>query len=182
MAGPKTAWDEKERKEYVTRHGFQPLDKLQHDFILDWPGLEGILGKPGDKNGPKLGRFQGMDLFSSSMNPTSMLRGFGRRVIAEAGKQGDLGTLTQAQVFLDGDTYGSYWNFWSPENPNFFTDFIKCGIALTTQLEKHPRFRELAKQAEQKFHEDVYHTITLPGGAGQECPAPRYRSGDVSGV
>jgi hypothetical protein len=41
---------------------------------------------------------------------------------------------------------------------------------LVTRLKTHHRFPELAKAAEQKFREDMYHAITLPGGAGQECP------------
>jgi hypothetical protein len=33
-----------------------------------------------------------------------------------------------------------------------------------------PRFEELRRAAEAKLKEDMYHSITLPGGAGQECP------------
>ncbi|MFW6162350.1 MAG: hypothetical protein ACODAJ_06235, partial [Planctomycetota bacterium] len=162
LVGPKATWEGKAKKGYVTRRGFYPLDKLHQRYILHWPGIEKLAKKPGG--------FPRIDQYSSWMNPTSMLRGFGRRAMRDAGKQGNLTTLFQAQFFLDPDTYGSYWNCWSPENPNFFTDFVRPGIAMVTQLKKHPRFRELAKAAERKFHEDVYHTITLPGGAGQECP------------
>jgi hypothetical protein len=73
-------------------------------------------------------------------------------------------------VLLDNDAYGSYWNYWSPENPNFFTDFIHGPIATIPQLRKHPQFREFAALAEVKLRTDMYHSITLPGGAGQECP------------
>lgn len=170
LAGPLDTWSGDGAKQYVTRHGFQPLDKLHHDYILDWPGQDEPAARSGGKGSTKRGAFQGLDFFSSAMNPTSMLRGFGRRAIADAGKQGNLATLIQAQLFLDPDSYGSYWNFWSPENPNFFTDFNRCGIALVAQLKGHPRFRELARAAELKFQEDLYHSITLPGGAGQECP------------
>ena len=99
-----------------------------------------------------------------------MLRGFGRRAIREPDRQGNIETLTHAQTFFDDDSYGSYWNFWSPENPNFFTDFIKAGYGLTMQLRDHLQFRGFAKRAELKFREDMYHSITLPGGAGQDCP------------
>jgi hypothetical protein len=68
------------------------------------------------------------------------------------------------------DSYGSYWNYWSPENPNFFTDFIRVPIALTSNLKEHPRFEDLRKLAELRMKEDLYHSVTLPGGAGQECP------------
>lgn len=170
VSGTRDQWDESTAKQYITRHAFVPLDKLLHDYILAWPGLERLLATPKGKGEPKLGTFRGFDFYSSWMNPTSGLRGYGRRLIKEPGKQGNLDTLTQAQVFLDNDSYGSYWNYWSPENPNFFTDYHRCGILLTTQLKKHPRHKELAALAELKFREDMFHSITLPGGAGQECP------------
>jgi hypothetical protein len=169
VAGPRDEWEEKAAKEYVVRHAFQSLDKLHHDYVLDWPGLEKLLTQP-ERGTAKLGGFRGFDFYSSWMNPTSGLRGFGRRLMREPGGQGNIDDLTQSQVFLDPDSYGSYWNFFSPENPNFFTDYNRCGILLTTKLQNHPQFREFAKLAEQKFHEDMYHAITLPGGAGQECP------------
>jgi len=170
VGGPRDQWGEPTAKQYVTRHAFVPLDKLLHDYILDWPGLERLLAAPKGKGEPKLGTFRSFDFYSSWMNPTSGLRGYGRRLIKEPGKQGNLDTLTQAQVFLDNDSYGSYWNYWSPENPNFFTDYHRCGILLTTQLKKHPRHKELAALAQLKFREDMFHSVTLPGGAGQECP------------
>ncbi|MCY3019767.1 MAG: hypothetical protein NTW87_12155, partial [Planctomycetota bacterium] len=101
---------------------------------------------------------------------TGGLRGAGKRAIADAGKAGDLSTLTRVQVMLHPDTYGSYESFWSPENPNFFTDFMRVPIAMTANLKSHPRFEELRKMAEAKFREDMDHSITLPGGTGQECP------------
>ncbi|MDP6545694.1 MAG: hypothetical protein QGH60_17050 [Phycisphaerae bacterium] len=170
LAGPKATWSEKAAKQYVTRHAFVPLDKLNNDYILDWPGLEKLLSKSGPKRKPKLGGFRGKDFFHSGMNPTSGIRGFGRGCVRDAGKQGNLETLTLTQVMFDIDCYGSYWNFWSPENPNFFTDFMRGPIAMTSRLKAHPQFKTFAKAAERKFREDLYHSITLPGGAGQECP------------
>ena len=104
------------------------------------------------------------------MNPTGGLRGAGRRAVADAGKTGDLAALLRVQVMMHPDAYGSYWNYWSPENCNFFTDFNKVPIALTAQLRDHPQFEKLRKAAEAKFREDMEHSVTLPGGAGQECP------------
>jgi hypothetical protein len=142
---------------YVSRHSWENLDKLNHEFILDWPGAKG--------------EFSGMNFYDGSqMNPTGGLRGAGRNAIAKAGKDGDIGALTKVQVMLHPDAYGSYWNYWSPENPNFFTDFTRLPIALTSNLKGHPRFAELRARAEAKLKEDMYHSITLPGGAGQECP------------
>jgi hypothetical protein len=169
VAGPRSDWDEAGAKRYITRHAFQSIDKLNHDYLLRWPGLERLVARPGAKDAPKLGSFDGFDFYSSWMNPTSMLRGYGRRLLREPGGQGDLSTLTRAQVFLDPDSYGSYWNFWSPENPNFFTDYNRCGILLVTKLKNHPRFRELAKAAERKFREDMYH-------------APRWRRAGMPGL
>jgi hypothetical protein len=143
--------------DYLARYAWEGLDKLNHDFLLDWPG--------------RTGEFSGMNLYDGGqMNPTGGIRGAGRRAIADAGKAGDLSTLTRVQMMMHGDTYGSYWNFWSPENPNFFTDFTRVPIALTAGLRDHPRFDELRRAAEAKMKEDMYHSITLPGGAGQECP------------
>ena len=84
-----------------------------------------------------------------------------------AGKDGDLRTLLRAQIMVHPDAWGSYWNYWSPENPNFFTDFIRVPIAMTTNLKEHPRFDELRRMAELKLREDMYHSVTLPGGASQ---------------
>lgn len=168
VAGPTGLFADGGAKSYVRHHAFEPLDKLHHEYILDWPGLEKLLGD--GKKPPRLGRFSGKDFFDGGMNPTGPMRGFGRNAVRDIGNQGNLDTLTLTQVLLDTDCYGSYWNFWSSENPNFFTDFVRGPIAMTTQLKEHPRFKELAAAAEQKFHEDLYHSITLPGGAGQECP------------
>jgi len=143
---------------YVTRYAWEGLDKLNHDFLLDWPGQT-------------KGAFAGMNFYDGGqMNPTGGLRNAGRRALTEAGKTGDLGTLARVQVMMHPDAYGSLYDHWSPENPNFFTDFNKLPIALTAQLRTHPRFEELRKAAEAKFREDMDHSITLPGGAGQECP------------
>jgi len=144
-------------KDYIARHAFEPLDKLNHDLVLDWPGVT-------------KGGFQGESLYDNSINPTSGIRGRGRAAIAKAGQAGDLSALTNSQVMFHPDTYGSYWNYWSPENPNFFTDFMRVPIATTAQLTTHPSFKALAARAEAVFREDLHHSVTLPGGAGQECP------------
>ncbi len=142
---------------YVARYAWEKLDKLNHEFLLDWPGQKGV--------------FAGMNFYDSSqMNPTSGIRGAGRRAIADAGKPGDFSTFTRVQVMMHPDAYGSYWNYWSPENPNFFTDFMRVPIALTSQLKACPHFDSLRRAAEAKLKEDMFHSVTLPGGAGQECP------------
>lgn len=148
---------------YVTRYAWESLDKLNHDFILDWPGLAAAPGKNAG--------FPGMNFYDGNqMNPSSAIRGQGKRALADAGKPGTLQTLYRAQVMMHSDAYGSYGTFFSPENPNFFTDFFKVPIAMTASLKAHPRFEELRKKAEMKLREDLEYSVTLPGGAGQECP------------
>jgi len=164
VAGPLDNWGPKADNpkkqavdDYVTRHAFEPLDKLNNDYDLDWPGKEG--------------KFRGFFCFSDAINPTGMWRGMGRNALANAGKRaGDYGAWTHVQVLLDPDAYGSSWLFWSPENPNFYTDYIKVPIGEGTNLKSHPNFKLIARLAEMRLREDVYHSVTLPGGAGNECP------------
>jgi hypothetical protein len=140
--------------------GMAPLDKLTHEYILDWPGV-----KPGG--------FSGQFFYSNMTNPTGPLRQIGRRAVAQAKKgrsRPSRSNLSTVQVYLDPDFYGSYWDYWSPINPNFYTDFIRLPIAKAAMLKGHPRFREFAKMAQRAFRTDLYHSVTLPGGAGQECP------------
>lgn len=143
--------------DYFNRYAFENLDKINRDFILGWEGKSG-------------GWFRINPYEGGQINPTGIMRALRRGLIPKAGQDGDLGTLYQAQVYFHPDTYGSYWNFWSPENPNFYTDYIHVPVLLTTQLKKHPRFEELRRLAEMRVREDVHHSFTLPGGAGQECP------------
>ncbi len=158
VAGPKERWAESAAKAYVKQYGFYPLDRVVNDFILSRP----------EKDAKK--RFAEKDFYNSGMNPTGMMRGFGRNAMRQIDKPGTFQTLTEVQNLLSPDAYGSYWNYWSPENPNFYTDYIRGPIALTMRLKNHPDFRTLARRAEEVFRADLYHSITLPGGAGQECP------------
>jgi hypothetical protein len=141
---------------YVNRYALESLDKLNHELILDWPGVTG--------------KFAGFFPYTTGINPTGPIRGMGRAAIADAGKPGNYSTLTQVQMMLHPDNYGSYYLYWSPENPNFFSDYIKVPVAMICRLKAHPRFKELAALAEAKLREDVDFSVTLPGGAGQECP------------
>ncbi len=142
----------------VMQHAVEDLDKLNHEFVLEWPG--------------KQGSFQGINPYNGGqVNPSSgPIRGDGRRSADNVGRPGDLSTLTKTQVRFHGDIYGSYWNYWSPENPNFFSDFMRIPIALATNLKDHPQFDRFRRMAIAKMREDLYHSVTLPGGAGQECP------------
>lgn len=156
VAAARGQFEKNEPGGYLQRNAMEGLDKLHNEYILEWEG--------------KTGLFCGEFPFSGNINPTGGWRGFGRGEVASAGKPGGYGELTRAQALLDPDLYGSYYNFWSPENPNFFSDHIKPSIAMVTKLKAHPRFEELRKKAEDRLREDVDHSVTLPGGAGQECP------------
>ncbi len=115
----------------------------------------------------------GVDFFSNQTNPTGMMRQQNRRRLKDSlgGKTtNSLHALYEAQAFFDPDWYGYMEHGWSPINPNFHTDFIKGGIALTAQLRNHPEFPYLRDLAEEALRRDIDYAITLPGGAGQECP------------
>lgn len=144
----------------LVRHDvWEALDKIEHTYITTW--------------GDAVPDFRGDDFYSSGVNPTGFWRQMGRNAMKNAGKlpkKPSTAMLTHVQVMLDPDMYGSYWDYWSPQNPNFFTDFIKRPLGEAARLRQHPRFAEIAKACELKMREDLYHSVTLPGGAGQECP------------
>ena len=143
----------------LQKHAFQDLDKLNREYVLTW--------------GDQKPRFRSEFPFSSMINPTGFWRQQGRRELREAaGKRGKGGpeALTWAQSMLDPDTYGSSWLGWSPENPNFLTDFLKRPVSIGAQLEQHPSWPAIRDYTVMRLREDLFHAVTLPGGAGQECP------------
>lgn len=143
--------------EYIRKHVWENLDKINHDYILDWP--------------EKPVKWWGINPYNSEQtNPTGTIRRIGKAAMKNAGQPTDETTLIRFQTLIHNDCWGSYWDYFSPENPNFFTDYNLVPIALATNLKEHPQFETFRKLAENKFKEDLYHSITLPGGAGQECP------------
>ena len=146
-------------RDLAVRETMSNLDKIVHEYITDWPGMT-------------RGSFDPVFFFAADTNPTGARRQQGRNALRDgmSGVKGDLSTLFRAQQNLDPDWYGRYGQFWSPQNPNFFTDFHKVTLGLVAQLRDHPRFEELRARAEAVFREDLDHSVTLPGGAGQECP------------
>jgi hypothetical protein len=142
---------------YISKHVWENLDKINHDYILDWPG-----------NPVKWWSINPYN--SEQTNPTHTIRRIGKEAMKNAGQPPDETTLIRFQTLIHNDCWASYWDYFSPENPNFFTDYNLVPIALATNLKEHPQFEIFRKLAENKFKEDLYHSITLPGGAGQECP------------
>lgn len=142
---------------YIALHAWESLDKINNEYILE------NQGKPI--------RWWSINPYNSEQtNPTGKVRRIGKEALKKVDEPADDSTLIRFQTLIHKDCWGSYWNYFSPENPNFFTDFNLVPIALAATLRTHPNFYYFRKLAESKFREDLYHSITLPGGAGQECP------------
>jgi hypothetical protein len=143
--------------DYIAKNAWENLDKINQEYVLDWPG--------------KTCKWWNTNPYDAEQtNPTHTIRRIGKAAIKDAGQPADETTLVRFQTLIHRDCWGSYWDYFSPENPNFFTDYNLVPIALATNLKDHPQFEKFRKLAENKFREDLYHSITLPGGAGQECP------------
>jgi hypothetical protein len=137
---------------YAYRYCFRPLDKILHDYVTTWPGEEGVF-------------------YPSSINPMNFWRGWvagnNRRFPSPKSK---LQQLCLYQVLIDPDMYGRYRLFWSPENPNFYTDFMRHPLKMLGRFKGHPQYQRLAASAKEVRWEDRFWSITQPSGAGQECP------------
>lgn len=146
---------------YVARHAWESLDKINNGYVLE--------------NGGKPVAWWSTNPYDSEQtNPTGKVRRIGKEALKKVEGPADDTTLIRFQTLIHNDCWGSYWNYFSPENPNFFTDYNLVPIALAATLRNHPKFEYFRKLAENKFREDLYHSITLPGGAGQECPGYSY--------
>ncbi|MCC5845196.1 MAG: hypothetical protein JJU05_13180 [Verrucomicrobia bacterium] len=156
-AAPRDAWETGAVRSLVMRQAMGELDKLNRHYILD--GFE-----PGQTSGlphPFVG---------DQVNPTGMWRQQARQDRGRTGQRGDFGDLVWSQGVLDPDYYGTPWYGWSVQNPNFWTDVIQRPLFRFTRLGEHPRFDEIRRLGELALRADLHHSITLPGGAGQECP------------
>ena len=143
--------------EYIRKNIWENLDKINHEYVLEWTG--------------KTTKWWSVNPYDSEQtNPTHTIRQIGKAALKNSGQPADDTTLIRFQTLIHPDCFGSYWNHFSPENPNFFTDYNLVPIALATNLKDHPQFERFRKLAENKYREDLFHSVTLPGGAGQECP------------
>lgn len=155
-------FSEKSIKELALWDAMHPLDKLINEYILDWQD------KP-------VGGYVPLFFYSSSVaNPTDIARRFGRRLIADirAGKFPESGrrTLALVQQYLDPDFWGFYYNGWSAGNPNFCTDLIRIPTGLCVGLKEHPLFHRFVELVRKAIEMDLVYAVTMPKGAGQECP------------
>ena len=166
VAGPKEIWESDDAKNaYALRHACEGLDKLHQEYILDWPGLK----PPEDA---KLSAEQAADWNSGAgkfCRRDRAFPGWGPGGAHWTGPNHPITTLTRVQNMFDPDTYGDHWLYYSPENPNFFTHWVNNMFSGMETLKGHPQWKAIHRLAEQKFREELYHAVTLPGGAGQEC-------------
>lgn len=176
LAGKAGEWpDKKECEEYVIRHSFESLDKIHQDYVIDWPGL-----KPADAPGGEAAKestdySSGAGRFGGRNKP---FFGWGPGSGRIAGDNHPITSLIRAQVLLDPDTFGDYWRFYSSENPNFATSWWGPLFSEVAKCSGHPQFKQLVEMAKMNLMSDMYHSITMPGGAGQECPG--YAAGAIS--
>ena len=127
--------------------------------------IGGFRGDPAVGSLPPLSPFDGV-----LINPTGHQRNLGKQALAAVGKPAGRDTVWRLQDWTHPDIYGSTWLGWSPENPNFLTDFNTQAIAWAAQVAATPDGAWAAELARARLTEDLVHTVTLPGGAGQECP------------
>ena len=126
------------------------LDKLHQEYILDWPGLE---APAGDAGGGGCELVQWCGAFCDSIQP---MPGWQNANPGYKRNKHPIFELTRAQVELDPDTYGTYWHYWSPENPNFASKWNIDGIEAVLKMSgkqeywgkrpppQHPRYADLS--------------------------------------
>lgn len=153
----------------VQAWGGQSLSRLVNVYNLAWPG--------GDS--PPNATYNAQDFFfySDNTDPTHTVRRQGQALLASLASpstapHANLTTLASANTYCDPDWWGSYVGYSSPENPNFFTDWSKLcmGWSLAVALRGHPQAPFYCSLARGVWEADLYHSITLPSGAGQESP------------
>jgi hypothetical protein len=150
-----TAGVAEDARDYALRRVIEPLDKLQHELVLTW----------GDQAAAS-----GFFPWDDAINPSGGLRQRGKTLLAQGVRPGTVADLALLQALMHPDTWPGYRQGWSPQNPNFNTDWLRVVVLLAARLKQHPDFPGMRSQVEALVRADVDHAVTLPGGAGQECP------------
>ena len=152
-------------------HSMHPLDKLLNEYVLWWPGAVDTRDTTSFSN----------FLDGDATNPTHNLRQIARALNKNIQKgilpPQSLATLATVNQMLDPDWYGGgYFGYVSPENNNFFTDFVRVPILSAVSLvaslphPQHTCAKTFITVIQQALRSDLFHSITMPSGATQEAP------------
>eukprot|EP00039_Didymoeca_costata_P016563 m.298961 g.298961 ORF g.298961 m.298961 type:complete len:519 (-) comp16412_c2_seq15:4641-6197(-) len=151
----------------MVTYGQVPLDKLVNEYVLEWPGV--IM------QNETVSFTNFMDDFT---NPTHTLRQIARvlqkQLLAGNFPKAGLNELATISSMFDPDWYGLYYGQVSPENNNFYTDFVRVPmltcVAVVGGNVTHPLNEQFKTVTQQALAADTFHSVTLPGGASQEAP------------
>ncbi|HHH75669.1 MAG TPA: hypothetical protein ENL03_01430, partial [Phycisphaerae bacterium] len=126
-----------------------PLDKLQNEYVLAWPGME-----PGELFTPHYYE-------DSRVNPAGPQLRIGNGFIRQAlsGQlKGGRRVLSGFQVYLDPDFMPWYGNHCPPPKPYLATMMLRIPISQCAALKKHPKFKTFTAMAASAFRRDLYHS------------------------
>jgi hypothetical protein len=150
------------------RYAMAELDRLINTYDLNWPGA--IL--PNSTINATAFHF-----YSPDTDPTHTVRAQGKALLlslanVSTAPPAGLAAAASANFYCDPDWWGAYIGFSSPENPNFWTDWSKLciGWSLALALRQHPRATSYCALARGVWEFDLFHSVALPSGAGQESP------------
>lgn len=153
----------------VQQYSMIELDRLTSLYDLYWP----------ESNEPINATYNAsaFHFYSPDTDPTHTVRAQGVNLLKSLANKSTaplpgIEAAASANTYCDPDWWGSYIGFSSPENPNFFTDWSKLclGWSLALVLNNHPRSSAYCALARGIWELDLYHSIALPSGAGQESP------------
>jgi hypothetical protein len=154
---------------FAQKYAMIELDRLTNLYDLSWP----------ESNEPLNSTYNasGYHFYSPDTDPTHTVRARGVSLLKSLTNKSTaplpgISSSAAANTYCDPDWWGSYTGFSSPENPNFFTDWSKLclGWSLALVVNNHPRSNSYCALARGIWELDLYHSIALPSGAGQESP------------
>jgi hypothetical protein len=151
------------------QYAMMELNRLTNVYDLLWPEANEPINTTYNASG--------YHFYSPNTDPTHSVRAQGVSLLKSLNNistspRAGLESAAAANTYCDKDWWGSYVGFSSPENPNFFTDWSKLclGWSLALVVRNHPRSIAYCALARGIWELDLYHSITLPSGAGQESP------------